>query len=215
MFHVEEEDEEDEEIFEAKEVRTVPWRKRIPGGYRITYVMDSGAGRTILPKNAIPGMKLYRNKRTGQHFRMADGGRKPNLGEVEFKGIAKNASPVAIKNQVADITRPLAATVEMTDASNLVATWSDGGVIKNLTPAALERVKEAIRREAGAEIPVDRNGSTYTIDIDIRDEEIEGYQKPRKTSRPQAMEVDHVVATSNRYMAFWDTNEDPTFHRRT
>ena len=213
MFHIAEEEEEIE-VLEAKEAKTVSWRKKIPGGYRLTFVMDSGAGRTILPKNAIPGMKMYKNKRTGQHFRMADGGRKPNLGEVEFRGVAQNMSPVVIKNQVADITRPLAATLEMADADNLVVTWCDGGVIKKITPESLERIKEAIRREQGAEIPVDRSGSTYTIDIDISEEAIEGFRSPKKTVRPQAMEVDYVTPTSNRFEAFWQRSEEKTFHRQ-
>ena len=54
-----------EEVMEAKEVA---WRKKIPGGYRIKSVMDSGAGRTIFPRDAIPGMKIYKTKKTGTDF---------------------------------------------------------------------------------------------------------------------------------------------------
>ena len=32
------------------------WRKKIQGGYRLSLVMDSGTVKTILPRDAIPGM---------------------------------------------------------------------------------------------------------------------------------------------------------------
>ena len=80
MFHVEEEDEEYEEIFEAKEDRTVPWRKRIPGGYRITYVMDSGAGASVAPASIAPDVQVTATRRSdaGEVFLSACNGEMPN-----------------------------------------------------------------------------------------------------------------------------------------
>ena len=54
-----------------------PWRKKIQGGHRLKFVLDSGAVKTIVPKDAIPGMKLDKSK--GGSFRVADGTVIPNL----------------------------------------------------------------------------------------------------------------------------------------
>ena len=40
------------------------WRKKIDGGWRLTFLLDSGASKTIIPRNAIPGVTPYRTKET-------------------------------------------------------------------------------------------------------------------------------------------------------
>ena len=49
------------------------WRKKIQGGYRLTLVMDSGAVKTIMPPESIPGMVVKRTRNTGKTFRVANG----------------------------------------------------------------------------------------------------------------------------------------------
>ena len=95
------------------------WRKKIKGGYRITFLQDSGAVRTIATKNMIPGMKICRTKNTGSSVRVANGHFVRNEGEVKLMGTSSNGNGMCIKAQVADITRPLAATAEMVDAEKL------------------------------------------------------------------------------------------------
>ena len=147
----------------------VSWRKKIKGGYRITFLQDSGAVRTIATKNMIPGMKVYRTKHTGSSFRVANGHFVPNEGEVKLMGRSSNNNGMCIKAQVADITRPLAATAEMVDAGNIVINHKDGGVIKQVTQEQLERIMRAISNEPGLEIPVYRKRNTFLIDVDIPD----------------------------------------------
>ena len=42
------------------------WQKAIDGGYRLRFVMDSGAAKTIVPRDAIPGTKCRNQKE--DHF---------------------------------------------------------------------------------------------------------------------------------------------------
>ena len=94
-------------------------RKAIDGGYRLRFVMDSGAAKTIVPRDAIPGMKMSRSK--GGSFRMAHGNVIPNLGEAEIKGLgALNSHPQQFGTQVADVTKPLAAATEAVDGGRTI-----------------------------------------------------------------------------------------------
>ena len=70
------------------------WRETIDGGYRVRFVMDSGAAKTIVPSDAIPGMKM--RKSNGGSFRMANGNVIPNRGEAEVKGLftEQSSNPV-------------------------------------------------------------------------------------------------------------------------
>ena len=77
-----------------------PWRKKIQGGHRLKFVLDSGAVKTIVPKDAIPGMKLDKSK--GGSFRVANGDVIPNLGFTKLKGTGTlGGSPLQIGTQVA------------------------------------------------------------------------------------------------------------------
>ena len=90
------------------------------GRCKVTYALGSGAGTTIGPPDIILGVKLCRTKYMGTPFRIADGAAIPNLGEVQQEGTASNGSPIEIKAQRADVTKPLAARTEIVDAPNFV-----------------------------------------------------------------------------------------------
>ena len=77
-------------LWEVLTTGEASWRKKIKGGYRITFLQDSGAVRTIATKNMIPGMKVYRTKHTGSSFRVANGHFVPNEGEVKLMGRSSN-----------------------------------------------------------------------------------------------------------------------------
>ena len=62
----------------TKQASTWTWRKKTLGGHRFKFVLDSGAVKTIVPKDAIPGMKLGKSK--GGSFRVASGEVLLNLG---------------------------------------------------------------------------------------------------------------------------------------
>ena len=62
---------------------------------------------------------------------------------------------------------------------------------------------EAIKREQGAEIPVSRQASTYTLEVQVHTANTEG--KGKQIAKP--MEVDHVCS-HNRFAAFWEKDEE-------
>ena len=126
---------------------------------------------------------------------------------------------MCIKAQVAEVTRPLAATAEMVDAGNIVINQKGGGIIKQVTEEHLARIMKAIQAEPGLEIPVYRKRNTFLIDMDVPDpvEEAKkgvvedpegGFKKPKKTVRARAthMDVDRVGVGEKAWAALW--NED-------
>ena len=48
----------DPKVMSETVIKDKPWRKKISGGHRLRFVLDSGAVKTIVPKDAIPGMKI-------------------------------------------------------------------------------------------------------------------------------------------------------------
>ena len=110
-----------------------------------------------------------------------------------------NESHVDIKAQVATVTKPLASTIEMADAGNIVITHKTGGLVKQLSPEALTRVMAAIRREAGTELEIARTESTYALEVDVPTPEVKGKVNTGVTPT----EVRHVSA-NNRWAPFWE-----------
>ena len=71
------------EILEsASESENVPWRKRIAGGHKITFVLNSGAARAIAPRKMIPSLNPYKTKNIGKMLRVANGQPIPNEGAL-------------------------------------------------------------------------------------------------------------------------------------
>eukprot|EP00969_Alexandrium_andersonii_P184778 8163926-Alexandrium_andersonii.AAC.1 len=66
-------------------------------------------GHTVLPGEA---------SRLGTHYFAVDGGRTPNLGEVELGFVAKEQRRCRIKFQVAAVKRPFLAVSTLTKAGN-------------------------------------------------------------------------------------------------
>ena len=80
------------------------WRKKIPGGHRLKFVMDSGAVKTIIPKDAVPG--ATRDESKGVSFRVASGNVIPNLGSTRLDGTGTlNSSPMKSRTHLAEITK--------------------------------------------------------------------------------------------------------------
>ena len=202
------------------------WRKKIEGGYRLRFVMDSGAAKTIVPRDAIPGMKV--KKSTGGSFRMANGNVIPNLGDSIIKGLgAINAHPTKIGTQVADVTKPLAAATEAVDAGRTIVLHRTGGIVKKLSPESEKKIRDIIKAENGPEVILERRGGAFTFDIDVQSQEADKWEKPKKTFKSavrQSSDMDVSMVSGNRFDPLWDEEGDDLecqpcgaesrFHRR-
>ena len=100
---------------------------------------------------------------------------------------------------MAKVTKPLASTIEMADAGNIVITHKTGGLVKQLSPEALTAVMAAIRRETDTELEIARKESTYVLEVDVPLPEAKG----RENSWAAPMEVGHVSA-NNQWAPFWE-----------
>ena len=176
------------------------WRRKTEKGYVITFVVDSGTAKTMAPRNMVPGMKPYKTANTGKNFRVAEGTLIPNEGELRLNG-ESNQAPLDFKAQVAKVTKPLASTIEMADAGNIVITHKDGGLVKHLTPEGLARVLKAIQSEVGTELVIQRKESTYVFDMEIE------APQPKSRTVTTPMEVGHV-GQGNRWAPFWEVEEE-------
>jgi hypothetical protein len=185
------------------------WRKKIDGGYRIRFVMDSGAGKTIVPRDAIPGMKVRQSN--GGSFRMANGSVIPNLGEGDVKGLgAVNSHPNQFSTQVADVTKPLAAATEAVDSGRTIILHRTGGIVKKLSLESEKKIRDIIKSEEGPEVILERRGGAFTFDIDVQTEgnQWEHPKKPAKRASNQSTKMDVDVAWQNRFGPLWEDEED-------
>ena len=195
------------------------WRKKIQGGYKLTMVMDSGAIKTIMPPEAIPGMVIKRTRNTGKTFRVANGQEIPNEGEAKIIGKSINGQAMEITAQVAAITKPPAAANEMVDAGNWVILHDEGGAIQKLSESEKNEVRKILEKSRGPRVPITRKAGAFTIEMEIKTEDDDGFQKPKKTARVKAiqsndMDVDTIVKGA--WEAFWEcreSEEESGFHR--
>ena len=171
--------------------------------------MDSGAAKTIVPRDAIPGMKM-RNS-TGGSFRMANGNVIPNLGEAEIKGLgAVNSHPTQFSAQVADVTKPLAAATEAVDGGRTIILHRTEGIVKKLSLESEKKIRDIIKSEEGPEVILERRGGAFTFDIDVQTE-ANKWEHPKKTARRvsnQSTKMDVDEASHNRFRALWEDEED-------
>ena len=189
------------------------WRSKINGGHRLRFVFDSGAVKTIVPLEAIPGMKVQR-KTSGGAFRVANGTVIPNQGQVKIEGGGTmNNNPMRMKSQVADVTKPLAAANEMVDSGNMVILHKTGGIVKKLSHSAEKQIRDIIKNEQGPELVLQRTGGSFTFDLDVKNEEsnpksMGKFESARNTVKAQSnrkMDVDYT--SKNAFSAFWGMEE--------
>jgi hypothetical protein len=178
-----------------------PWRKKIQGGHRLKFVLDSGAVKTIVPKDAIPGMKLDKSK--GGSFRAANGEVFPNLGSTKLKGTGTlGGSPLQIGTQVAEITKPLASVDEMVAGGMMVIMHRSGGIVKRLDSESERKIREIVKQVSGSEIILERSGGSFTFEVDVKSEG-EEFSTPKKVAKAgtRKMEVDEVQVERSYYDA--------------
>ena len=137
------------------------------------FVLDSGAVRTIVPPDAIPGMKVNKSSGGGA-FRVASGQVIPNLGTVKIEGQgAINQHRMRMKSQVAEVTKPLAAANEMVESGNMIVLHRTGGIAKKLTHSDEEKIRDIIKAAEGPELVLQRAGGSFTFDVDVKSDEEE------------------------------------------
>ena len=197
------------------------WRKKIQGGHRIKFVLDSGAVKTIIPKDAIPGMKLDKSK--GGSFRVASGEVIPNLGSTKLTGKGTlNQSSIQINTQVAEITKPLASVDEMVTSGMMVIMHKTGGIAKRLDLETERKIRDLVKGGRGNEVILERAGGAFTFETDVKSEEAGGWKELKNAiRRGNTMDVDESVPVHNRFSTLreeqCDESEctlcDPIFQR--
>ena len=143
-------------------------------------------------------------------FRVADGDIIPNLGEVKLKGIGTEGK-VQMTAQVAAVTKPLASAFEMTETGNLVILHRTGGIVKKLSRAAEQKIRDIVKGESGPEIILERKAGAFKFDVEFEEEGNEAFQKPKKTSKPRKgneMDVDKTEIEKSYYDALWQEFPD-------
>ena len=117
----------------------------------IQLTVDSGAVTSVVPTNLIPGA-LYRENeksRSGLHYRVANGGRIPNRGEVIIEGEVGGNQPIKLLGQVTDVEKPLISTKEIVMAGNRIVHELNNDYIENSGLA-----NECLSRTSVASIPL-------------------------------------------------------------
>ena len=191
------------ETFNLKNQGLEPgYRKKIKDGYRLTFVMDSGAVKTIIPPTALPNLDIKKTANTGKSFRVANGQEIPNLGQTTIIGNNPvSGSSMKFKSQVANIVKPLASANEMVDAGNLIIMHREGGAIKKLSEEDMAKVLKIIHDAPGAEVPIKRHAGSFNVEVDIKEEQtgVSDWTVAKKTFKPKEeiskMEVDFISKT--------------------
>ena len=132
------------------------WRTNKGTHWDIQLAVESGAVTSVVPKNLIPGASYRENEksRAGLHYRVANGGRIPNRGEVVIEGKVGSNQPIKLIGQVTDVEKPLMSTKEIVLAGNRVVHELNNDYIENL--------------RSGKRVPIQNVGGEYTITVSVK-----------------------------------------------
>jgi len=132
------------------------WRREEKGWVQVRSIMDSGCGASVAPPGMCPTYPIEESEgsRRGQEFMSASENTMPNLGEQKLEGVLDSGRPIALKYQIADVSRALNAVTEICDAGHHVIFGKKGGVIVNL--------------ESGRTTPFEREGNIYVLSTWIK-----------------------------------------------
>ena len=124
------------------------------GGKRIAEVaMDSGAAVTVVPRGASNAGINPTTKSNGNHFRVANKAKIPNLGEQILAGTTANGRGLRFKAQVADVTKPLASVQELCDSGCTVTFGPNRSFIRD--------------SRSGTEIEMRKKHVQFVVDLHI------------------------------------------------
>ena len=132
-----------------------PWRKEEGEHWILKMIVDSGAVTSVVPTNLIPGA-IYREtekSKAGLHYRVANGARIPNRGELDIIGKTATGIDIKLKGQVTDVDKPLLSTKEIVMAGNRIVHELNNDYIENI--------------KTGKRIPIDNQGGEYTVQIRV------------------------------------------------
>ena len=89
---------------------------------RVSSYMDSGCVDSVAPPSLAPFVPASESpgSRRGQEYTVANGEPLPNLGEKLVEGVDKDGNQLAIKYQIAEVTRPLNSISEICDNNSRV-----------------------------------------------------------------------------------------------
>jgi len=179
------------------------WRENIKGGYKIKMVRDSGACRTVVPPETVPGMIIKENSDTGRNFRAANGKLFPNYGQTELEGKSVGGGRLNINAQVADVTKPLSTRGEIVDGGSWVIRNKKGGAIVKLDEEGRKGIEKIVKSPTTVPISMKTEKGTFVLEMIIPkkgQEKVEQEEwKQVKNGRKQKvvpMEVDSVVGRS-------------------
>ena len=144
-----------------------PWRKETEDEWKIEMVVDSGATDSVGPLNMIPNKKPQKGKKFGMQYNCANGHKVVNEGIIKMDGKTANQEPFSAIVQAADITKPLASTIDMVDADNFVCMTKTGGTAKKLSKEDVEKIMKIIQDAPGAAIPFSRKGRKFVMEVTI------------------------------------------------
>ena len=163
--------------------------------------------RTIIPPEGAEGKEMKKGRGNGGGFRVANGEMIPNLGEVKLEGVGSNGN-VRMTAQVAAVTKPLASAFEMVENGNIMILHKTRGIVKKLSRAAEEKVRDIVKSEAGPEIVLERKAGAFKFNIEVKDSRNEkGFQVPKKTvkwKKSNEMDVDETEIEKSYYDALWE-----------
>ena len=128
-------------------------RKEFEGYTKMEVTIDSGAAASVIPERLLPGHRVgpSEGSRAGVHYLAADGGRIPNLGELEVGFLTKEKHRCRMMFQVAHVKRPLLAVSTLTRSGNDVNFKAEGGTITN--------------RKTGRVIAFAKKGGVYVLEV--------------------------------------------------
>ena len=74
------------------------WRTDAGKRWKVKMTVGSGAVTPVVPTNLVPGIKYQETEKTrqGPHYRVANGGRIPNRGEVAIKGVTPEGQGIKL-----------------------------------------------------------------------------------------------------------------------
>ena len=128
------EDDTNQPVYQLKELAMAKPTKDEFRGYRKMEVMvDSGAAATVIPERLLPDHPVRSGEasRRGVHYLAADGGRIPNLGEIDIKFVTREGHRSNLTFQAADVSKPILSVHDLTMAGNDVSFNPAGGVIRH------------------------------------------------------------------------------------
>ena len=96
-------------------------------------LVDSGAAATVVPEKLLPDHAIRQGSaaRRGVHYLAADGGRIPNLGELDVQFLTREQHRCSMTFQVADVSKPILSVSDVVAKGNDVSFHATGGTITN------------------------------------------------------------------------------------